>query len=178
MTRWIVTLFVGEKKICEAWLYTCSTRADVGRDEIDDVLHRRAGQEHSPDAHFTQLRDVDVRNDPADDHQHVVHSFFPEQFHQSRADVHVGPRENRQADRIGIFLQRRRQHLLGGLAQPGVDDLHAGVAQRPGDDLGAAVVAVEARLGDDHPDLPHIEGTSSYSPHSSRSASHISPTVA
>ena len=32
---------------------------------------------------------------------------------------------------------------------PGVDDLHARVAQRARDDLRAAVVAVEARLGDD-----------------------------
>ena len=41
----------------------------------------------------------------------------------------------------------------GRLVQPGVDDLHAGVAQRAGDDLGAAVVAVEAGLGDDDADL-------------------------
>ena len=39
--------------------------------------------------------------------------------------------------------------LLRRLAQAGVDDLHAGVAQRARDDLGAAIVAVEARLGDD-----------------------------
>ena len=39
--------------------------------------------------------------------------------------------------------------LLGRLVQAGVDDLEAGVAQRPGDHLGASVVAVEAWLGDD-----------------------------
>ena len=36
----------------------------------------------------------------------------------------------------------------GRLVQAGVDDLHAGVAQRAGDDLGAAVVTVEAGLRD------------------------------
>jgi hypothetical protein len=43
---------------------------------------------------------------------------------------------------------------LGRLVKAGVDHLHAGVAQRAGDDLGAAVVPVEARLRDDDADLP------------------------
>jgi len=34
------------------------------------------------------------------------------------------------------------------LAEAGVDDLHAGVAEGAGDDFGATVVAVEAGLGD------------------------------
>jgi hypothetical protein len=34
--------------------------------------------------------------------------------------------------------------------EAGVDDLHAGVAQGAGDDLGASVVSVETRLGHDH----------------------------
>ena len=38
---------------------------------------------------------------------------------------------------------------VGRLEDPGVDDLHAGVAQRPRDHLGPAVVAVEARLRED-----------------------------
>ena len=85
--------------------------------------------------------------------------------------------------------------LLRRLAQAGVDHLHAGVAQRAGDDLGAAVVAVEPRLGNDDSESSHdsisdsatqpilslepqMIGTSSYSPQTSRSASHISPSVA
>jgi hypothetical protein len=42
--------------------------------------------------------------------------------------------------------------LLRALMQAGVDDLHAGVAQGAGHHLGAAVVTIEARLRDDHPD--------------------------
>ena len=37
----------------------------------------------------------------------------------------------------------------GRLVQPGVDDLEPAVAQRPGDDLGAPIVTVEAGLRDD-----------------------------
>ena len=43
-------------------------------------------------------------------------------------------------------------HLLGRAVQAGVDDVHAGVAQRPRHHLDAAVVAVEADLGEKHPD--------------------------
>ena len=39
--------------------------------------------------------------------------------------------------------------LLGRLAQAGVDHFHAGVAQRARNHLGAAIVPVEPRLGDD-----------------------------
>ena len=61
----------------------------------------------------------------------------------------MGAREHRQADRVGVLLQRGLGHLLGGLVQAGVDDLEPGVAQRPGDDLDPPVVAVEPGLGDD-----------------------------
>ena len=46
--------------------------------------------------------------------------------------------------------------LLGRLAQAGVDDFHAGVAQRARDDLGAAIVPVEPRLRDDDSEFAHI----------------------
>ena len=57
--------------------------------------------------------------------------------------------QDRQADRVGVLLDRGLDDLLRRLVQAGVDDLDAGVAQRPGDDLRAAVVAVQAGLGDD-----------------------------
>ena len=42
---------------------------------------------------------------------------------------------------------------FGRLAQAGVDHFHAGIAQGAGDHLGAAVVAVEAGLGDQDADF-------------------------
>ena len=81
--------------------------------------------------------------------------FSLEQLHQPRRDVVVRAGQDRQADDVGVLLQRRRDDLLGRLAEAGVDDLHAGVAQRARDDLGAPVVPVEPRLGDDHSHLAH-----------------------
>ena len=60
---------------------------------------------------------------------------------------------DREADRVDVLLHRRRGDHLGRLVQAGVDDLEARVAQRPRDDLGAAVVPVEARLGDEDAEL-------------------------
>src|SRR5690606_25985622 len=65
-------------------------------------------------------------------------------------------REDGQANDVGILLQRRVHDLFGRLAQPRVDDLHAGIAERTGNHLGATVVAVEPRRGDDDPDSSHI----------------------
>ena len=63
----------------------------------------------------------------------------------------VRAREQGEPDGVGILLHHRLDHLLGGLVEPGVDDLEAAVAQGAGDDLGPPVVAVEPGLGDDHP---------------------------
>ena len=59
----------------------------------------------------------------------------------------MGAGEHREADQVGVLLDRGLDDLLGRLVQAGVDHLVARVAQGPRDDLGAAVVAVEAGLG-------------------------------
>ena len=84
--------------------------------------------------------------------------------------MHVRAGQNRQADDVGVFLQRRADDLLGRLPQARVDHLHAGVAQRARDHLGAAIVAIEARLRDDDADLLH------YSLQSAQSARDLQPT--
>ena len=59
------------------------------------------------------------------------------------------PREQRQPDGVGVFLHDGPHNLLGRLVEARVDDFEAGVAKRPGDDLGASVVSVKAGLGHD-----------------------------
>src|SRR5688572_22055996 len=122
---------------------------DVRGNVVDDLLHGRAGQEDALDAHRVQFGNVDVGNDAADDDLYVIQAFFLEQLHDPRADVHVRAGQNRQSDYVRVFLQRRGHDLLGRLAQPGVNDFHAGVAQRARDHLGAAIVPVKPRLRND-----------------------------
>ena len=58
-------------------------------------------------------------------------------------------RQDREADDVDVLLEGRRDDHLRRLAQAGVDDLEAFVAEAAGEHLGAAVVAVEAGLGDE-----------------------------
>ena len=66
-----------------------------------------------------------------------------------RKERHVRAGEDREADAVGIFLNRGLHDLLGRLEEPGIDHFHARVAQRARDHFRAAVVAVEAGLSDD-----------------------------
>ena len=63
--------------------------------------------------------------------------------------------QDREADDVDVLLDRGGRDHLGRLVEPGVDHLHARVAQRGGDDFGAAVVAVETGLGDQNTDRTH-----------------------
>src|SRR5436190_5915411 len=158
MTRWIVTLSSASKRVCGTFVLSAIQTSDfrlrsgIGVDEFDDLLHRRPRQKDSSYTDFLQLRDVHVRNDPTDHDQDIVEPFLLEQLHQPRRDVIVCTRENRQADDVGVLLQRRRGDHFRRLAQSGIDDFHAGVAQRARDDFRAAIVAVEAGLRDDDAD--------------------------
>ena len=61
------------------------------------------------------------------------------------------PGKNAQTQPVGVFVSDGANHGLGRLPQPGVDDVHAGVAERAGDHLDAAVVAIEPDFGENHP---------------------------
>src|SRR5687768_13644875 len=69
--------------------------------------------------------------------------------------MHMRAAQDRQADDVGILLERGRRDLLGSLAEAHVNDLHPRVTERAGDDLGPTVVPVEAWLGDDNPRFSH-----------------------
>ena len=72
-----------------------------------------------------------------------------QQLQDARHQRHVGAAEEAEAEPVGVLVGDGADDRLGRLPQAGVDDVHAGVAQGPGHDLDAAVVAVEADLGED-----------------------------
>jgi hypothetical protein len=114
-------------------------------------------------------------HDAADDHRDV-RSLGPQRFDDQRGQGQVRSRQHREADDVDVFLDGRDRHGLGRLEESGVDDLHAGVAQEARHDLDAAVVPVEADLGDEHPN-GHSVGTSTWRPKTFSIAPIISPTV-
>src|SRR5256884_3060097 len=110
-----------------------------GLEEGDDFAERRTGAEHDLDAGLLELGNVFLRNDPAARDEDVARLPFLEELHDLREKGHVRPAEARQADRVDVLLDRGLDDVLRTLPQAGVDDLHAGVAQRARDDLGPAV---------------------------------------
>src|SRR5262245_37213724 len=126
--------------------------ADVLADEADDVLRGRPRREDLLHAHGLQCGDVLGRDDAAPEDRHVVGALLAQQLQHALEEIVVGAGQHAEPDGVRVFLHRGGHHLLGRLVQAGVDNLEAGVAQRSGHDLGAPVVTVEARLGDDNTD--------------------------
>src|SRR6266540_1303976 len=122
-------------------------------EERDDLAEGRPGTEHHPDARLLQLRDVLLRDDPSGDHDDVARLPLPEQLDDGREEGHVGAAQRREANRVDVLLDRGFDDVLRRLPQAGVDDLHPGVPQRARDDLGAAVMPIQAGLRDEHADL-------------------------
>src|SRR5436305_4731033 len=81
ITRWIVALSSARRSFLDIGALLSDARVGAPRDEVDDVLHRRARKEHSFDPDRVQLRNVHVGNDAADHHEHVLHSLLAEQLH-------------------------------------------------------------------------------------------------
>src|SRR4051812_20231425 len=118
----------------------------------DDLLGAGARGEDLGDAQAGQLGPVGVGDDPAAEDDDVVDPALAQQLGQPGEQGHVRAGEHREPDGVGVLLDDGLHDLLRRLVQAGVDDLHAGVAQRTGHDLRATVVPVEAGLGDHHTD--------------------------
>src|SRR6266480_1315040 len=104
-----------------------------GLEEGDDFPERRPRAEHDLDAGLLELGDVFLRNDPAARDEDVARLPFLEELHDLREQGHVSAAEAREADRVDVLLDRGLDNVLRRLPEPGVDDLHAGIAQRVAD---------------------------------------------
>jgi hypothetical protein len=70
----------------------------------------------------------------------------------------VSAAEYRDAYSIDVFLQCRGSNHFRCLAQTGVDNFHAGITQRAGDNFCASIVAVETRLRHQDADFSFVHG--------------------
>lgn len=121
--------------------------------ELDNILRGGSGEEDTGDAGFAKGGDVRFGDDAADEDGDVGHALGAEQAHQLGADGVMRSGEDGEADYVYVFLFGCGDDHFGRLAQAGIDDFHAGIAQGASDDFGAAVVAVEARLGNQYADF-------------------------
>ena len=79
-----------------------------------------------------------------------------EQGFQLAAEMQVRARHAGEGDHIHVFFQRHARHRFRRLAQAGIDYFEARFHQGAGDDLGALVVPVEARFGQEYLDWLHV----------------------
>src|SRR5579885_353255 len=116
-------------------------------------MRGRSRQKDFRDARLLQARNIRFGNNPADENRDVVHAFFAEKLHKLRAERVVSAGEDGETDDVHVLLSGGGGDHLGGLAEAGVNDLHAGVAKSASDDLVPALVAVEPRFGNAHPNF-------------------------
>src|SRR2546422_8920942 len=82
-------------------------------DELDDRLRRGPGSNHLGHAELLELRYV-LRGDRAPDgDHHIVDALLVQQLDHARDERHVGAREDREADRVGVLLDHRLDDLFG-----------------------------------------------------------------
>jgi len=91
-----------------------------------------------------------VWNDAPDDYENVSHLLLAQKFHNARHDRVVCPGQNGKSDHLDILLKGSIDDHFRCLPEARVDYFHSGVAKSTSNDLRAAVVSVEARLGNEH----------------------------
>ena len=114
----------------------------VGADEVDSGLEGRSGAEDSGDACVPHARLILGRDRATEHEQNVFGVLGEKQGVDTGNDDVVGSGEDGQADAVDVLLDGGGDDHLGRLAQAGVDDFHAGIAEGAGDDLCTAVMAV------------------------------------
>src|SRR5438105_1812469 len=98
------------------------------------------------------------RDVAAAEEKDVVEALLLHQLADAREDVVVRAREQREANGVGVLLQRCLDDLFRCLMHTGVNDFHPGIAQRPCHDFRAAIVPVETGFCDDDADGPFHSG--------------------
>ena len=118
---------------------------------VDDLLHRRAGVVDAVDARGDELRHVLLLDDAADVDDEIRPADLGALLEEARHEHEVGVAHHRARDHIDVLVAGGDREAAGRLPEAGVDDVGTAVAEEPGDELDAAVMAVEPGLAQEHP---------------------------
>ena len=100
-------------------------------------------------AELAQPGHVLFGDDPTHEQAHVAYSSLAQCVLYPRHQRHVSPTQKAQAQPAGILVGHRPRDGFGRLPEAGVDHVKARIAQAPGDNLDAPIVAVKAHFGKD-----------------------------
>src|ERR1700738_499192 len=117
---------------------------------VDEDIQRCAGGEDRGGTGGQQLGHVGLRDGPTHHDRDVARLRGPQRLDCSGGQRQMRTGEDRKPHQRNVFLQRNRHDVLDALPDSGVDHLETRIAQRAGDDLGAAVMAVETGLRDEN----------------------------
>ena len=124
----------------------------MGMQEGDDLVHGGTGREYHSYPGLLKPLNIRFWNDPARDHQHVPGAPGAQLPNDRGEQLVVGAGEDGDADHIYVLVNGSGDDLRGGAVQPRVDHLKTGVPKATGDDLRAAIMAIEAGFGDQDTD--------------------------
>jgi len=136
--------------VVRSYLRRLGCAARVLADEVNDLVHPGARCEDRAHSEFFQTRHIFIGDDSAAKDDYVCQPCFPRQINDSREKCHMRAGQNRQPDRIDVFLHGSAHDHLGSLAETGVDDFHPGVSKRARDDFDAAIVPVKSGLREEY----------------------------
>jgi hypothetical protein len=110
-------------------------------------LHGRKNALH---ADLIQGLEIPLGDDAPHDDQDISDSLFLQGFRHQPGGLDVRARQAADADHIHSFLQNRLGDHFRGVAEAGVNDLHPGVPQGHGHQLGPPVMTVQAYFGNEN----------------------------
>ncbi len=97
-----------------------------------------------------KARDVCLGDNAAAKHNNITEVPVSKLFDHLRKESFVRSGEGRQAHGVDILLKSRFRDLGRGLMKTGVDHLEPGIAEGPGDHLGATIVSVKTWFCDEN----------------------------
>ena len=119
-------------------------------DGLDDLLHAGPGVQNAVHAGVEHGLDVLQWNDPAHVDDHVGPAHLAALIDQHGDEHQVRVAHHGTGDAVGILVPGADGQAPRRLPEPGIDHVDAAVAQGPGDELHAAVMAVQPHLSQEH----------------------------
>lgn len=126
---------------------------------VDDLVERGTRREDGAHASGAKRLGVCLGNDATTENDDILCAARRKRIEDGRKQGVVRAGHDGEPHRIDVFLNRGHRNHVGRLMKPRVHNLKARIAERACHDFGAAIVAVETRLGDEDSNLGRAHRT-------------------
>jgi len=105
-----------------------------------------SGEEHLVHPKLFKVRYMASQNYTTGQNYNVSFPLFFQSLNDFREQGQMVPRKKTQTDDIHVFLNGSANYLVHGLPETCVYDFHTRILQCPGNNFGAAIMAVKSNL--------------------------------